>query len=89
MGKTVESYRLALDIELQTWRGFFNALRTDDRNAFEQMTDACRNHASAGSNATRPEIFESMMMSILLEQQKKITRLEKKLDAIMQKPVSP
>jgi len=89
MGKTVESYRLALDIELQTWKGFAQALRTDDKEAFERMTDACRNHASAGSNATRPELFEPMVMSILLEQQKRLMFLEKELIAIKQKPSEP
>jgi hypothetical protein len=53
------------------------------------MTDACRNHASAGSNATRPEMFEPMVMSILLEQQKKLIRLEKELLAIKQKSAQP
>ena len=89
MGKTVESYRLALDTEIQTWNGFVKALRVDDREAFEQMTDACRNHASAGSNATRPEMFEPMIMSILLEQQKRLNRVEKELVAIKQKPTQP
>jgi len=87
MGKTVESYRLALDAELLTWSGFSKILRTDDRKAFEQIIDACRNHASAGSNATRPEMFEPMVMSILLEQQKKLTSLEKELNAIKQRSV--
>ena len=89
MGKTVESYRIALDTEIQSWNGFIKALRADDREVFEQMADACRNHASAGSNATRPEIFEPMVMSILLEQQKKLIRLEKELDAIKQRLIKP
>lgn len=89
MGKTVESYRLALDVELQAWNGFAHALRTDDREAFEQMIDACRNHASAGSNSTQPELFEPMVMSMLLEQQKRLMRLEKELIAIKQKPSQP
>ena len=89
MGKTVESYRIALDIEIQSWKGFERALRTDDREAYERMLDACRNHASAGSNATRPEMFEPMVMSILLEQQKRLIRLEKEHDAIKQKSVQP
>ncbi len=84
MGKTVESYRLALDIELQSWSGFAKALRSDDREAFERLTDACRNHASAGSNATRPEVFEAMVMSVLLEQEKKLIRIEKEFNAIKQ-----
>jgi hypothetical protein len=89
MGKTVESYRIALDIELQSWKGFEKALRTDDREAYEQMADACRNHASAGSNAARPEIFEPMIMSVLLEQQKRLIRLERELDAIKQRTIQP
>jgi len=89
MGKTVESYRIALGMEIKSWSGFAIALRTDDREAFEQLTDACRNHASAGSNATRPEVFEPMVMSILLEQQKQLNRLQKELDAIKQQPVQP
>lgn len=80
MGKTVASYRMALDIELQRWSGFARALRSEDREAFDQMIAACRNYASAGSNATRPVIFESMVMSILLIQQKTLNRLEKAID---------
>ncbi len=82
VGKTVESYRIALDKELQKWSGFTRALRDKDRAAFEQMMDACRNYASAGSNATRPVLFEPMAMSILLHQQKRLNRIEKELNEI-------
>ena len=86
MGKTVESYRMALEEEINRWRGFEKALRTEDREAFEELMDACRNFASAGSNATQPILFEPMIISILLHQQKKILRLEKKLDAAQRAP---
>lgn len=85
MGKTVESYRMALEDEIRRWKGFEKALRTEDREAFEELMDACRNLASAGSNATQPILFEPMMLSILLFQQKRIMRLEKKLDAATQR----
>ena len=81
MGKTVESYRMALEDAIRRWKGFEKVLRTEDREAFEELMDACRNYASAGSNATQPILFEPMIISILLSLQKKITRLEKKLDA--------
>ena len=81
MGKTVESYRMALEDEINRWKGFEKALRTEDREAFETLMDACRNFASAASNATQPILFEPMVISILLSQQKMINRLEKKLDA--------
>ena len=82
MGRTVESYRMALEDEMRRWKGFAKALRAEDREAFEALMDACRLYASAGSNATQPILFEPMVISILLFQQKKIRRLEKALDAI-------
>jgi hypothetical protein len=89
VGKTVESYRVALDMEIQEWRGFAKALRTDDREAFEQLLDACRNYASAGGNATRPVLFEAMAMSILVYQQKRLTKLENELNALRQRSRQP
>jgi hypothetical protein len=84
MGKTVESYRMAIEDEIHGWNGFAKVLRTEDREAFESLMDACRSYASAGSNATKPILFEPMVISILVAQQKKIIRLEKALDAIKQ-----
>ncbi|MEJ2241383.1 MAG: hypothetical protein P8Y18_04495 [Candidatus Bathyarchaeota archaeon] len=82
MGKTVESYRIALDKEVQRWIGYARALRQDDRKRFEQLMDIYRNYASASSNATRPVLFEPMIMSIVLHQQKTLNKLEKELVAI-------
>jgi hypothetical protein len=84
MGKTVVSYRIALEDEMRKWNGFAKALRIEDREAFEALMDACRSYASAGSNATQPIIFEPMVISILLSQQKMIMRLKKALDATQQ-----
>ena len=65
MGKTVESYRMAVEDEIHRWKGFEKALRIEDREAFEALMDACRSYASAGSNATQPILFEPMMISML------------------------
>ena len=54
MGKTVESYRMALEAEIHRWDGFARALRKEDREAFEEMMDMCRSYAMASSNATNP-----------------------------------
>jgi hypothetical protein len=89
MGKTVESYRIALEDEIQGWNGFAKALRNDDLEAFEQLMDACRSYASAASNATRPVMFEPMAMSILLFQQKRLIKLEKELNALKQRLSRP
>jgi len=81
MGKTVESYRMALEDEIRRWSGFAKALRSEDREAFETLMDACRSYASAGSNAVQPVLFEPMIMSMLLSQQIRLQKLQKELDA--------
>jgi hypothetical protein len=86
MGKTVESYRMALESEIIAWNGFARALRSEERQAFEVLMDACRSYASAASNATRPILFEPMMMSILLNQQMSLLRLQKELNGLKQQP---
>jgi hypothetical protein len=85
MGRTVESYRMALEDEVRRWNGFAKALRIDDKEAFDALMDTCRSYASAGSNATQPILFEPMVMSILLFQQKQLQRLKKELDESKQR----
>ena len=80
MGKTVESYRMALESEINRWNGFARALRKDDREAFEELMDSCRNNAMAAGNATNPIVFEPMAISILLGQQKRLRKLEQELE---------
>ena len=82
MGRTVVSYRQAVEGEIATWVGFRKALRMRDAEAFDKMMNACRLHASAGSMATRPILFEAVVMSILLEQEKTLMELAEKLDRI-------
>jgi hypothetical protein len=77
VGKTVESYRMALEGEISRLNGFVRALRKDDREAFEEMMDMSRGYASESSNATNPILFEPFIMSILLAQQKRIQAMEK------------
>ncbi len=80
MGKTVPAYSWALESEIDSWRGFRRALASDeDKQAFEEIMDLSRIFASESSNATNPIIFELMVMSILLGQQKRIRQLECKL----------
>jgi hypothetical protein len=87
MGKTVPAYRMALEFEIDTWKGFRKTLTIDeDKQAFEEIMDLCRLFASESSNATKPIIFEPMAMSILLGHQKKIRKLERRL-AVFDVPI--
>jgi len=79
MGRTVPSYRQALESEIERWKGFRKGLRSKDAKAFDRMMNACRMLASAGSMATRPILLEAMFMAILLRQEEAIVEIKEKL----------
>ena len=88
LGKTVESYRMAVEDEIRRWSSFAKALRREDREAFDTIMDACRSYASAASNATKPILFEPMVMSILVSQQIRLERLQKEVETLKAKQAS-
>ena len=82
MGRTVPSYRQALDAEIRRWQAFRKALRGRDLEAFDDMMKACRVYGSAGGMATRPILAEAMFMSILLSQQKELMEIKEHLERL-------
>ena len=84
MGKTVPSYRMALEFEIEGWKGFRKALQSEEeREAFDWLMDMCRNNAMASGAACNPVIFEPMVMSVLLAQRRLMQELEYKLNEVL------
>ena len=75
---------MAIEDEIQRWKGFANALRSGDREAFEALMDACRGYASAGGNAVQPVLFEPMTMSMLLSLSIQVQQLRKEVNELKQ-----
>jgi hypothetical protein len=82
LGRTVPSYRQALESEINRWEPFRRALRAKETEAFNDMMNACRMHASAAGMATRPILSEAMFMSILLSQQKQLAEIRESLERL-------
>ncbi len=82
IGRTVPTFRKALEKEIEKWEKFQEALRKEERKIIDRILNYSRKHVSAGSQASRPEPFRTMLMSILLEQEKEIRNLRKELDEI-------
>jgi len=82
LGRTVPSYRQALEAEIARWDGFRRALRDKDAEAFDRLMNACRIYASAGGMATRPMLIEAMFMSILLNLQAELVEIERRLERL-------
>ena len=85
MGRTVPSYRQALESEIRSWDGFRKALRGKDAEAFERLINSCRLYASAGGMATRPVIAEAMFMSILVGLEKELMEIRERLERLEKK----
>jgi hypothetical protein len=84
MGKTVPSYRMAIEAEMRTWKHFRDTLASEEeKQTFDFMMDFCRMQSMAAQNACKPILFEPMVMSILLEQEKRIKTLQRKIDALL------
>ena len=78
MGRTIPSFRLACMAEELKWRKFRSRLSKDDRKKFDEMFSTCRLYNSACANSARPIVLECIIMSIILNDFKRLTELMKK-----------
>ncbi len=79
MGRTVPSFRPALEHEIESWKDFKRALRPDEQKIFDKLMNFARIHADAGSMSARPMLSEVLFISFAVEQEKKIEILEEKV----------
>ena len=82
MGRTIPSWRMILEEELNRWRKFQDSLRIDSREIFEDLINECRRYASAAGAATFPLKTEGMYLSILFAHHKRLKELCDKVDRI-------
>ena len=61
MGRTVPSYRMVLESEIDSWKPFRDALRIDEREAFDELMDLCRSRASAASVSIDPSQYSRII----------------------------
>jgi len=85
IGRTVPSFRPALEQEIESWKDFKRALRPEDQKVFDKLMNFARIHADAGSMSARPMLSEILFMSFAIEQEKRITRLEQELKDLKNK----
>ena len=82
MGRTLPTFTMQLDHEMARWRPLRRALRREDQHVLDRLFALARRHVAEAANAARPVPFDSLVMTILLEQEKQIGRLRERLEAI-------
>ena len=79
MGRTVPSFRPALEHEIESWKNFKRALRPEEQKIFNKLMNYARIHADAGSMSARPMLSEILFISFAVEQEKRIELLEERV----------
>ena len=73
--------------ELEAWRKSIDALRSDDKEAFEKAISRAMEYSDFVENAPKGHETEALLVGILLSQQKKIEELKLALGRIREAKV--
>jgi hypothetical protein len=79
MGPTDLSFSQVLEKEIQEWEKFRRALRKEDQKSLDRLFERAMLHVEAGALASRPWLFQTILISILLEHEKALFELRSKL----------
>ncbi len=82
MGRTLSSFRPALENEIESWNDYKQGLNLDKKIIYDKIMSYARINADAGSLVARPLLSEVIFFSIALEQQKLIDKLLLKLENV-------
>ncbi len=81
MGRTLQTTNQLIRDEMSHFNNFKRALRLDDQKRFDTLFAHALQHTAAISLANHALPFESVLLAMLLEQQRQIEQLEARLDA--------
>jgi len=79
MGRTVPTFTNIIDSEVAGWSKFRRGLQLEDQEIFDEVFRAAKRHLATNFYAMRAIPFESIIMSIIIEQGKAIKELRQRL----------
>jgi hypothetical protein len=77
--KTISTLEKIVEAYGFEWDAFRDSLDEMDKEAFISLLHHAKVHAEAGSKIQNPDLFESVVMSILVEHQKELQQLQGRL----------
>ena len=80
MGHTVSSQRMRVDYVLHELKSFGQAMCKEDRRIYERMLKEPLKHVGAIAYASSLDVWAFVLLSLLLEQEKRIRSLEERFD---------
>ena len=85
MGRTVPTFTMVLQQEMESWTKFRRGLRKEDQEALDELFRAARLQLAGSAYAARPIPFESVAMSMLLAQHRLIRELQRSLALLLER----
>ncbi len=79
MGKSVPTFRDELKKIESEWKNYRRALRGKEKYIFDELFNKAKKHASASQAQAHIDPMESILFSMILEQQMEIDRLKRKI----------
>ena len=83
MGRTVPTFTMVLQQEVESWSKFRRGLRKEDQNALDELFRAAHLQLAGSAYAARPIPFESITMSMLVAQHRLIRSLEQSVTLLV------
>jgi hypothetical protein len=80
MGKTLPPFSQLIEYERRRWAPFKRALPKEDQALFDRLFDCATLHIQAGVMVSRPWPFETIIMAVLLEQEKRIGEMVRRIE---------
>ena len=81
MGRSVPTFRMEVESRIGAWNELLRALRGNDRDAFLSIIAAARRHEDAAGMMNPVDPLEGMLLSIIVDQEKRLRRLERDQEA--------
>ncbi|MBI3110573.1 MAG: hypothetical protein HYZ01_03270 [Ignavibacteriales bacterium] len=85
MGRTVPTFTNIIDSEIVSWSKYRQGLRKEDQELFDEVFRSARRQLAANFYAMRTIPFESIMMSIIVEQGRVMRELKQRLARLEEK----
>lgn len=83
MGRTLPSITQAYLQEQEALSRFRRALRRNDQFALDDLLASARQHLAAAAYAAHPLPFETFLLAMLLEEHKRVLRLQRQVDDLI------
>ena len=79
MGRTVPTFRQLIEQAVERWAKFRRALRREDQEHFDRLFLRVRSYTQAATYQASDNPMEAILLSIALDQEKRLRALEQRL----------